>query len=294
MFNINVSQHLKNYRRRLEALAFIVAVAALPGSASALTIEILDIGDTGTTADGTVFNADPNPSEPATGTGVFEPFVRIEATGNTESPGELQNGYNTDTGEPGTNFDTKGGSDWTRSITLGEIGVVERDGISYYQFVLDANEEGKADSLANQIDILDVQIYLGSEELFSNPETSVLGGYTGTAYDNTDNSLLGDAPVWTLDSAANGDVTVVLQASICDTPGQCGSGHGDLEMLIPETLFDGLDTDYLVFYTEYGRAKIPSGGFEEWSTKSASTPIPEPSAALIFGLGALLVYSRKR
>lgn len=289
----NACQRLRNYRRRLETLAFIVVVAALPVSASALTISILDIGDTGTTADGTVFNADPNPSEPATGTGVFEPFVRIEATGNTDSPGTLQNGYNTDTGEPGTNFDTKGGSHWTRSITLGEIGLVERDGIIYYQFILDANEEGRAGSEANQIDITDVQIYLGSEELFANPENSVLGGYTGTAFDSTDNFLLGEAPVWTLDSAINGDVTVILNASICDTPGQCGSGHGDMEMLIPETLFDGLDTDYLVFYTEYERAGRPSGGFEEWSTKSAATPIPEPSAALIFGLGALLVYSRK-
>ena len=201
-----------------------------------------------------------------------------------------------DTTPPDTNFDTKGGSDWTTSITLGDVGIVDVGGTTYYQFLLDANEEGRAGSEANQIDILDIQIYLSPEAVFANPESSVLGsyGYTGTPYDNTDNELLGDAPVWTLDSATNGDVTVVLNASICDNPGQCGSGHGDLELLIPETLFDGADTDYLVFYTEYGRASSPSGGFEEWSTRSSSTPIPEPSAALIFGLGALLVYSRRR
>ena len=54
--------------------------------------------------------------------------------------------------------------------------------------------------------------------------------YTGATFDGypppTNNQLLGLDPVWTLDSSDNGDVTVVLQASICNTPGQCGSGKG--------------------------------------------------------------------
>jgi len=271
----------------LRILCFaVVAAAWLPLQASALQeINILDIGDTGTTADGTVFTGDPNPSEPSTGTGVFEPFVRIEALGSSTSPGEMQNGYNTDVTPPNTNYDTKGGSDWTRSITLGEVGIVTVGGVDYYQFVLDADEEGKAGSLANQIVLTDVQIYLSDNPLFATPELS--DGYTGTIFDSTDNSFLGEAPDWTLDSAENGDVNVILNASICDTPGQCGSGHGDLEMLIEVASLVGDADDILVFYTEYDLASNPSGGPEEWSTRSSTTPIPEPSAALLFAVGTL-------
>ncbi len=120
------------------------------------TIEILDIGDSGVTADGTLFNAAANPTEPSTATGVFEPFVRIEAIGSSDGTGGQQNGYNTDITPPDTNFDTKGGSDWTRAITLGEVGVVDVGGVSYDQFLLDADEEGSATSIANQILLTDV------------------------------------------------------------------------------------------------------------------------------------------
>ena len=81
--------------------ALLVGVWVNPltgGDAHAATISILDIGDSGTTADGTTFVADPNPSQPSTGTGVFQPFVRIQATGSRG--GGLQNGFNTDAKEP--------------------------------------------------------------------------------------------------------------------------------------------------------------------------------------------------
>ena len=135
----------------------IFLLGFLPIQALALlTIEILDIGDSGVTADGTLFNAAANPTESSTGTGVFEPFVRIEAIGSSDGTGGQQNGYNTDITPPDTNFDTKGGSDWTRAITLGEVGVVDVGGVSYYQFLLDADEEGSATSIANQNLLTDV------------------------------------------------------------------------------------------------------------------------------------------
>ncbi len=101
------------------------------------------------------------------------------------------------------------------------------------------------------------------------------------------------APVWTLDSVVNGDLDVLLQASICDAAGQCGSGHGDLEMLIQVSLFANVSLDdYLVFYTEYDLAARPNGGFEEWSTRSGTVPIPEPSAAIVFAVGMVLISPR--
>ena len=76
------------------ALAIGVLLSGLfAWDANASTITILDSGQTGTTNDGTVFLGDPNPTSPSTGTGVFQPFVRIqEPTGGDG----LQNGFNTD------------------------------------------------------------------------------------------------------------------------------------------------------------------------------------------------------
>ena len=43
-------------------------------------------------------------------------------------------------------------------------------------------------------------------------------------------------PIRALDNATNGDVDVLLQTSICESKGQCGSGHGDLSVWIPKSL----------------------------------------------------------
>ena len=100
-------------------LAGMAATGSLGmASAQATTIEILCTASepcgqsSGTTADGTIFEAAANPTEPSTGTGVFKPFVRVQAQGNSDT----QSGYNTDySPDNGINFDTKSGI-WTHSV----------------------------------------------------------------------------------------------------------------------------------------------------------------------------------
>ncbi len=286
------------------------------------TLSILDIGDSDSTNDGTIFEANANPTSPSTGTGVFQPFVRIQATGSSQqtssftakpsdpgngpaqgsqnqngssgnpisqSGGVVQRGFNTEAKEPGINFDTKGGT-WTDSITLGDVGTVTRNGTRYLEFALDANEPGRFDSIENQIDITDIQLFLGPENPLANPEAYGLG----TSFDSDGVLELGSNAdlIWRLDNATNGNVTVTLQASICDAPGQCGSGHGDMTLLIPVGELDlpagfSLD-DNLVFYTAYDRAGGSGSGFEEWRHGSGP-PIPEPRAWLSFAAGGLIV-----
>lgn len=273
----------------------------------------------GITTDGTKFIADPNPTSPSTGTGVFEPFVRIQrSTGNSgdyqvvdfDADGQVddrvrsENGFNTDAPQADISYDTKNGK-WTHALQWGDIDT-SNGGITLQ---LDANQLGGSDTLKNQILITDMQIYIGSNPDLANPEATDLGdensGYTGTPFNPGDNSLLNQNPEWTLDNGTNGDVDVRLQASICDSNGQCGSGHGDLSVFIPLTALASTtyaDTDYFVFYSEYLK---PNDGFEEWrilTTKDGGggTPgggeIPEPSTLALVGFGLLstLGFSRRR
>jgi hypothetical protein len=96
------------------------------------------------------------------GTGVFQPFVRIQERGNgsdLKSNG-IETGYNTDgkdgNGNPAMleldNHD-KGASNWNHSIRLGDVSTVtvcDGGGTTgtnckkYYEFLLDTNEQGNS------------------------------------------------------------------------------------------------------------------------------------------------------
>ncbi|NQU70343.1 MAG: PEP-CTERM sorting domain-containing protein [Rhodospirillales bacterium] len=239
-------------------------------------------------------------------------------------------GFNTDAATSDNtigkiNYDTKSsdgapGSGWTRSVKWSELD--SSDG--YITLKLDANEHGSSSSANNLIVITEMQIFIGPNSDLAHPEAA-LGvaadcdtnanprgcfGYGGKIFDNnpipsaTDNTLVDLTPEWSLDTVANGNVDVVLQASICDTAGNCGSGHGDLSVRIYESAFKsqfntyGPD-DYFVLYFEAIRNH---DGFEEWAFASKGTRspddetgIPEPATLGLFGIAlAGMGYIRRR
>jgi hypothetical protein len=174
-------------------------------------------------------------NNPPTGTGVFEPFVRIQAKGT-------EKGYNTD----GTlEFDTKqgqtGGKNWTHSIKLGELLVTN----GCIEFLLDINEDQGHDDEILSLDQL--EIYLSD-----NPDNS---GYPA----------LGDL-VYKLTDVSH-DNWVILDNTIFNP----GSGTGDMKVSIP--VDQGWSADkYLYLYSEFGGHDNSNAGFEEWSARIVPEP----------------------
>lgn len=208
----------------------------------------------------------------STGTGLFEPFVRLGiGTRGVES------GYNT-AGD--LEFNTKSGL-WTHPIQLKDIPEIS-EGV--YCVRLDINEAGgdvKDDPLVS----------LDKLQIFLAPVNNNTGYPTlGTlAYD--------------LDAA--GDSEVLLNYGL-----NPGSGNGDMIAEIPIDE-DDKDL-WVYFYSEFGGSQYngvlkgwgdepgvstsdwnwqANDGFEEWGV--IPDIVPEPATMLILGLGSVLLRKRK-
>lgn len=224
-------------------ITLLVAGLAMVGASARATVIDLANGDSGT-ANGGQFVWTP---EQPTGTGVIDPFVRVQADGTEQ-------GYNTSGGTP---FDDKAGI-WTHDIQFSDLQTttVTLNGTQYFQVLLDVNEPGGNQSL---ISLDQLQFY-----------SSAVGSKT-----TEDVASLGTLR-WSLDGA--GDSYVLLDASRNN-----GSGSGDMFAYIPVTAFAGVaSTDYIYLFSRFGDQIAADGstegGFEEWSLVNNMSPVPEAGA----------------
>ena len=204
------------------------------------------------------------------GTGVFQPFVRIQERGNGSSlhSNNIQSGFNTD-GRRGTGYPDnveldnhdKGGSNWNHSVRLGDVSVVTVcDGggstgancKDYYEFLLDSNEQGNS---------INKGISLDEFKVFTAASGSIIDH---TGFDDTKGltnfQLTGATLKYDMDSGGTGDPCLNPlgcggDASILmDYKNFSGSGNGvDLQALVPVANFAGLaDDTFLYLYSKFG------------------------------------------
>jgi hypothetical protein len=201
-----------------------------------------------------------------TGTGVIQPFLRVQA-----SPTEQ--GYNTSGGTP---FDDKGGP-WTHDIQFSDLQstAVTVNGTLYFKILVDLNEPNGAKST---ISLENIQFY-----------TSQNGSQT-----TTNLSSLGTLR-YSMDTAG-GDNTVQFDAGR-----NHGSGSGDAFLYIPATAFAGTNAnDFVYMYVNFGSADMTTaGGFEEFTLVRNLTPVPEMSAlfpiiGLLVAVGSTRILRRRR
>lgn len=238
--------------------AGILAASLIP--ASALSLD-LTAGGTGS-VNGAIYTTSDNQS---TGTGVIDSFVRLQDNG-------IADGYNA-TARP-VMADVNTSPQYTRDLKVSEVPIVTISGVTYYEFLLDINQQNANPLLS--LDKLDI--------------------YTRATAISDANDLLSLTSSSTLRYSLDlgTDSTVLLNYSL-----NSGSGSGDLFVYVPTSVF-GPTTDYLYLYSSFGNTGDPyseNDGFEEWAIRTA-TPVngvPDAGASLaLLGMGLMALGAVRR
>ena len=191
------------------------------------------------------------------GTGVFQPFVRIQETANGSfKQNGIQAGFNTDgrggVGPAAKELDNhdKGASNWNHSIRLADIpimtvcdggGATGANCKQYYEFLLDTNEQGNTTNSGISLDEFKVfTAATGDIREFTGADDSK--GYT-------DFQLTGATLRYNMDSGPGGDASLLT-----DYSNFSGSGNGvDLQALVPVANFAGAAAGSFVYlYSKFG------------------------------------------
>lgn len=236
-------------RKSRKCAAALFVLAAATAAARADSLNLTSPGASGTINGALFVQISPQ----STGTGVINPFVRLQNNG-------IESGYNTDFRPP--EFNEKTDANFTRSLLLDTVPIVNVDGTNYRQFLLDINEQPAGDGRFLSLDAL--QIHLGA----AGDLTGYPGGLGTLIYD--------------LD--AGGDNWINLDYSL-----NHGSGSGDMFAYIPSVLFTG-SNQYVYLYSQFGRNFAAGAGFEEWSVLDSIggvATVPEPSSFALMGAAAL-------
>ncbi len=241
-------------------VAALLAGLGLAASARADVVDLTTAGSSGT-INGAIFQ---QISPQSTGTGVIDPFVRLQRN-------VTEQGYNTDA-RP-VQFDEKTDPNFTRSLLLSDVPVVNINGTNYRQFLLDINESNGQNREMLSLDQL--QLFLGPVGDLNN-------------YDTATRQLTGANLVYDLDAGT--DSVIKLNYDL-----NHGSGSGDMFAYVPDSLFTGPNPFvylYSHFGDQWGSDGTSDAGFEEWSVLEANNPpvneIPGPATLLFAGLACAL------
>lgn len=211
--------------------------------------------------------------EQSTGTGVFEPFVRLQANGN-------EMGYNTDAAPPNYTapLDIKTGK-WTRAIPLGDIPIVTYNGAQYREFALDLHESDNESK--RYITLNQVQIFIGPDPFATyslNPGPFSADNYPVISFTDAEK-------VFQM-NGLTGTNSIEMNSKL-----NPGSGAGDMRLFVLNSNFaEFSNADNLIFFSQFGNPPGTSASeatFKEWGVLSQPTQVPEPTSLMLLGLGLI-------
>jgi len=225
-----------------------------------------------------------------TGTGYIDSFVRIQQNG-------WEQGYNTSARPIEPEMTVKTDPNFTRNLTLAEVGTKVIGGVTYREFFLDVNEATAISK--NWITLDQLEVFVSN--------TGNLNDYSGTANTNG-GTLAGATKIYDLDTYDNpltpgNDNYIQLDYALKGS----GSGSSDMVFYLADSLFTNHNPNsYVYLYSQFGDINMKKGddhfesgaGFEEWFTKSSIPPpniaaVPEPASLLLLGSGLAFVARRR-
>ncbi|MER9497687.1 hypothetical protein [Mesorhizobium sp. M0587] len=169
------------------------------------------------------------------GTGNYDSFLRLQATG-------IEEGFNTD--QNGNVLDNK--SSFTNDLQYGDIQSISIGGVDYIEFRLDLNE---SNNQANgDISLTGLDIYLSGTGATLADYTADFAGFTSVFHLSADQLLI-DA--------------------------NHGSGTDDYRVLIPVSVFTAAGATAGSYVTLFSSFSGSNGGFEEWRTTTAPGSVPD-------------------
>jgi len=181
-----------------------------------------------------------------TGTGVFNPFLSLQNTGE-------ESGFNISTGV----LNTKQEGQYTRTQRVSDLQTVVVNGSSYYSFLLDVNESNSTSG--SKISIDSIKIYTSNSLLTSFSSLQSSGILQFNIDSSQDHTLLYD-------------------------DFNSGSGQGDVAFFIPTSALAGVaSNDYFYLYEKLGDTGgvfSTDSGYEKTANAPNLTfvPIPETNA----------------
>jgi hypothetical protein len=243
-------------RRRASALTLgLATVLSLAASASADTV--LDFTTTfpnSGTINGALYNTT---VQQPTGSGVIDSFVRV-----SRANAAATEGYNTD-GRP-LQFDENNSATFTHSLNVNSLQSTVIGGVSYYQFLLDINQQNNPPN--NLLSLNELQVFLGNAP-----------GLLGATVNG--NGLLSFGANATLVYDMDGADTGTGSRVDLNYNFNSGSGSGDMYAYIPTSLFTG-SNKWVYLYSKFGAEPYPNNdGYEEWAAITGpNVVVPIPAA----------------
>ncbi|MPZ45927.1 MAG: hypothetical protein GEV05_21575 [Betaproteobacteria bacterium] len=204
------------------------------------------------------------------GTGVMQPFIRIQPNGNVNNCGDpcTEAGYNTDGGNtpnPGPGHEDKAqfegkdkeGTNWNHALKLGDIGTfTDANGNVFREFILDINEslgdpKGTPENQEQYLSLDKFKLFMGQSGDYDSMDITGTTADDYRLYKSDANGAPEATKIFDIDSGAaggGGDSSIGLNYAL-----QAGSGNGiDLVVRIPDTLFNAQNGEYVYLYSSFG------------------------------------------
>jgi hypothetical protein len=207
-----------------------------------------------------------------------------------------EQGYNTSYRPLQADVQMKVDPNYTRNLTLGEVGTKNINGTLYREFFLDVNEPAAA--VKNWITLDQLEVFISDQ--------ANLHSYSAATANSGAGVLSGATKIYDLDNGS--DNYVQLDYAFKGS----GSGSSDMVFYLADALFTNRSASSFVYlFSQFGDLGLingPSGddknkfesqaGFEEWFTKAIPRPVtsvPEPTLTLLVGSAlAGAVWRRRR